>query len=477
MNKKMWPWIGLFLLLCFTAVSGHATSQSNPSASQAGGPSIYLPVILKPENLATSRRVNAPYDTVTALPRRAIFWFGRVDPTNNYADVRVVYDDDQLYVTLHIFDRHTWFDTTPSTNTLTEWDAATLQLDLSGNSGSAPDGSSYRFVAQLNNPPQDRTHYQAAYQGNGSGWSPAALPFTTLAGWTGVSVNNNNGDDRGWTANFEIPFSSLGLGSRPSDGTVWGLRLAVHDRDTQNGGSIPDQVWPEESQTNQPATWGQIHFGLPGYANPAAPQGSTTIRQGLNGATITDAQVGGYFDCGEPFNPNFFNGWGDANHYNRPNRDQLNVQNQANLGDWPCFSKTYITFPLDQIPSGKEIISAELIMNHFGNSNPAQAQDSFIHVLTVGEGWAEPTITWNNAPLAVENTAVTRVSPLPAFPGWPGIPRTWDVGRAVAEAYAGGEPLRLVLYATDSALHSGKYFYSSDADPEGRPTLVVVWGE
>jgi hypothetical protein len=70
------------------------------------------------------------------------------------------------------------------------------------------------------------------------------------------------------------------------------------------------------------------------------------------------------------------------------------------------------------------------------------------------------------------------VDPLEASPPWPGIPRFWDVSRAVAEAYAAGEPLRLALYSPDWPFHSGKYFFSSDigGDGSGRPTLDVAWG-
>lgn len=475
-RQLMFVW-GMLLMIGVTAVTLHATP-SSPS----GGDPIYLPIILKPENLATSRRINVPYDTNTSPPRRSIFWFGRVDPTSNYADARLVFDDSKLYIMLHIFDRHTWFDTTPTSNSLTEWDAVTVYLDLDGNAGNTPDSNSYRFVAQLNNPPQSRTNYQTAYRGNGTGWAQANVPFESVAGWVGglpgSAVNNNNTNDRGWTVSLEIPFSSLGLAGQPSDGAIWGLSTVVHDRDTSNGTpAIADQVWPENSNGSQPATWGQLHIGLPTYTSSATPQGTTTIKHGQNGAVVTDAQVGGYFDCGEPYNPDFFNGWGDANHYGRPNLNQVNVQNQANLGDWPCFSKTYITFPINQIPANKQIISATLTLNHFGNSNPAQAQDSLIHVMTVGENWTEQTITWNNAPLAVENFAVTRVSPVSGDPCWPCYPRTWDISRAVAQAYESGQPLRLAIYSTDSAMHSGKFFYSSDADLEGRPMLEVTWGE
>ena len=72
------------------------------------------------------------------------------------------------------------------------------------------------------------------------------------------------------------------------------------------------------------------------------------------------------------------------------------------------------------------------------------------------------------------------VDPLPSFPGWPGVPRQWNVSRAVAQAYATGQPLRLALYSADGPYHSGRYFSSSDMEDwnaVGRPTLTVAWGE
>jgi hypothetical protein len=97
-------------------------------------------------------------------------------------------------------------------------------------------------------------------------------------------------------------------------------------------------------------------------------------------------------------------------------------------------------------------------------------------VSTVGEDWNEATLTWNNAPLAVENVAAAWAG---VFPQSPGEPREWDVSRAVAQAYAAGTPLRLALYESDWAYHSGKYFRSSETDEYEqwmRPTLSVSWG-
>ena len=57
------------------------------------------------------------------------------------------------------------------------------------------------------------------------------------------------------------------------------------------------------------------------------------------------------------------------------------------------------------------MISATLTLYQFGNSNPQGAEASRIQVLTVGEDWNEATITWNNAPLALESID-TRLDPV-----------------------------------------------------------------
>ncbi|MEJ2746773.1 MAG: DNRLRE domain-containing protein, partial [Anaerolineae bacterium] len=252
------------------------------------------------------------------------------------------------------------------------------------------------------------------------------------------------------------------------------------DRDDAAGTAIPDTIWPETMVTTQPSTWGQIHFGLPVYDAPAAtPGGVVTIQHGLNGTAVPDADVGGGTVCGA--GTAFWPEWGSLNHAGSP---YVNIQNQWNLGDWPCFSKYYITFPLDALPTDRAILSATLTLYQFGNSNqgglfdPSRPpQPSLIQVLTIVDDWQESTLTWNNAPLPVENVGRSWVDPLPAGPPWPNVPRQWDVSRAVAEAYAAGQPLRLALYSADNAMHSGKYFRSSDADAEARPTLEVLWGD
>jgi hypothetical protein len=219
-----------------------------------------------------------------------------------------------------------------------------------------------------------------------------------------------------------------------------------------------------------------LRFGLPGYtlSTPVVPQGTTVIRQGLNGAVVQDAVVGGNTLCGGTMSDPFVE-WGNLNYAPVP---VFNVQNVEYISEWPCFSKVFITFPLTALPSSKKIISATLTLHHSGNPGPAP-ESAYIQVLTVGQDWDESTITWNNAPPARENLGGVWIAPLQQAAPYPGIPYNWDVSRAVAEAYAAGEPLRLAVYSASSPFHNGRYFFSSDVEDlnaVGRPTLTIAWG-
>ena len=217
-------------------VSGNAKASSRDSQDVAK--EVYLPLVLDKYTANTSatpppsatptptltpvsvqhlRRVNAPYFAGPVIyEQAAIFWFGKVNQTSNYADVRVGYDDSELYVSMDIFDRRLWYNPNPSTGSLTAWDASSLYLDLDGNVGSGPSANAYRFDAQLNWW-EPREGYQAAYRGNGAGWLSATIPVSTTAGWRGDAPNDNV-DDRGWTVEYDIPFSSLGLSGPPTAG-------------------------------------------------------------------------------------------------------------------------------------------------------------------------------------------------------------------------------------------------------------------
>jgi hypothetical protein len=424
------------------------------------------------------RRVNAPFFAAQVLySQTAIFWFGRVTPTENYADVRVGYSSTELYVNVAIFDRRLWYDLNPSPDRLTAADAVSLYLRPAGNTGNAPDAGTYHFLGQLNwYEPRDR--WQAAYRGAGGSWSLLSLPFSTESGWRGDEPNDDV-DDRGWWVTFHIPFASLRLASAPDRSTIWGMAVAVHDRDDAGGTPIPDKVWPEVMDPLRPGTWGQLAFGLPGYApSLAALRQTVAIRQGLNGAAVNDAEVGGGTNCGDGLD--MWTQWGNKNYLGQ---SSVNVQNQSDVSDWPCFSKYYLTFPTQGLPRDRVVISATLTLFQFGNAGQGwqpPPEPSYIQVLSTSPDWQPGALTWNNAPLAIENLSATWVHPLDQLPPSPGIARQWDVALALSQAYMSGQPLGLVVYSADWPYHSGRYFRSSNMDvyeAAARPLLTVVLGE
>src|SRR5437660_6727141 len=86
------------LLGLTTSIWGGLLHFSQPSAKAAS------PVM---------RRVNIPFFGTSPVPfdRTAIFWFGQVNSTSNYVDVRVGYNKSELYIDLQVFDRYLWYDT------------------------------------------------------------------------------------------------------------------------------------------------------------------------------------------------------------------------------------------------------------------------------------------------------------------------------------------------------------------------------
>jgi hypothetical protein len=287
-----------------------------------------------------------------------------------------------------------------------------------------------------------------------------------------LSGPNSNEDSEGWVAYFQIPFTTLDLGGPPPPDAEWGLALTVHDRDDPDGLIRQNTNWPGSLDPNSPSTWGQLSFSTSVFGPPEAIRtGELLIRNGLNGNTVVDAAVGGHTTCGN-VGEDKWNLWGK---WNYAGFTQMNIQNQWDVADWPCFSKFYITFPLEALPPGQAILSASLSMDLFGTAGGGQwgdPPDSYIQALTVAEDWNEATLTWNNAPPASESLSGTWVYPTPGT-------YHWDVSRAVHQAYATGEPLRLVMYSIDGEMHSGKYFYTSDSTDWGgeiRPTLRIEYG-
>jgi uncharacterized repeat protein (TIGR01451 family) len=435
-----------------------------------------------------NRRVNIPkfnqseIDNGSAINEMAIFWFGKIDNNNNYADTLVGYSSSELAIRVYAFDQQIWYDTNPSVANMDKWDAASIYIDTDGNG--VLDENSYRFTVQMNNNGDDLAEREAVYQGTGGSWQPVSVGFKSKALWQGDSggLNNNSINERGSRLNFYIPFTSLGL-SAPASDEYWYMAVIMHDKDSETG-SVKNSTWPESNfSASQPSSWGLMVFNSSAYQAPSTKNTETvTIQQGIDGVTgVVDASVGGGTLCGDNSQASGwktdFGKWGNANY---AGETSFYVQHQDNIADWPCFTKSYIKFPLNKIPAGKSIVSAKLTLYHWSGSG-VNPQSSLIQVSMLSDSWQESSITWNNAPLAKENIAETWVESHFIYGDWTKTnAKSWDVTKAVADAYASNSSANMALYEPDFSQHSGKYFVSSDTqdwNKNNRPVLEVTFGD
>jgi len=447
----------------FTALFWSSLGLGHPSKSTAKAAS------------ALVRRINAPYFGNAAVPfnQTAIFWFGSVSSADNYIDVRVGYNNSELYIDLHIVDRYVWYDPNAKAPNLTKGDTATVFLSTTQNGSNGPDQNAYKFVAQVDWY-QPRTHYQQAYRGNGSTWVASPVAFNAVSGWRGTGLNGK--EDSGWTMTYHIPFSSLGKGGSPAQGTPWKLGIKVHNQDNASDTPLSLKWWPETENDMTPSSWGALVFGLSTYQAPQTTNNAPyTIRNGLNNQVVTDGMVGGSLGC---YNKGL-NRWTGLGGQSYPGATRVNIQNEWDISDWNCFSKFYISFPLTSLPTGKGVVSAKVTLREYGGSGTkGKPTPSLIQVASVNEGWNPATLAWNNAPLVKENISRTVVNTV-SDPTPYGQPYSWDVSKALADAYAAGQPLRLVFYSSDSAYNTGKYFFSSTIaswNANSRPTLQATLG-
>lgn len=461
---------GIAVFLCFTflftTLAGRnlLTGHSSTPTAEAASPSM-------------PTQFNIPYFGSSPVPfsQTAIFWFGDVTTSDNYINVRMGYNNSELYIDLHIVDLYLWYDPHGSHPNLNMGDESTIYLDTTQNGSSSPDRSSYKFLAQVDQY-QSRTYYQEAFRGNGSGWVPSSIPFTTVSGWRGGGFNNMNPAE-GWTMTYHLPFSSLGWSGPPSQGTAWKMAIKIQNQDSPNDSQLAYKWWPASGSDSSLSNWGAIAFGMPAYQPPHTSNSSSyDIRNGFNNQVVTDAMVGGDLNC---FNEGK-NRWTQFGSQTYPGADRVNIEDEWDISDFNCLSKFYITFPLTLLPPEKAIISAKVTLYEWGNAGGHSPNPSLIQVASVAPGWNPNNLSWNNAPLVQEDISRTIVNVMPTKKVTPpGEPYTWDVSQAVANAYAAKQPLSLAFFSSDSAYSTAKYFFGSTVgswNAGGRPALQVTLG-
>jgi len=477
--------LNMFLAIsCLALLLQYQPGEERASALAAS--TVYLPFITQNRPVPKTPVIHMPfiddnesYDVMTEhYSKLGVFWFGKVNGSENYSDVRVGYNRYTIVLDVATIDQQLWYDAhDPPSRDFKEWDSVSIFLTIPGANGQG--SRQVRLDAEATSNKwswEQRTAYQNAYQWNGGQWERIDLRFTTDSFYQGSF--NEPGEDDGWNVTFRIPFSSLGLSAPPPSGSGLRMGIEVFDKDSASRVS-PSKSWPEGFTELNDSSYGQITFGYPTFRRPAnSVAGRVNIKQSST-ETVQDSTVGGGTTCGNNGN-NKWTEWGGRVYNNRPQNEVGVVQNQQLIADWPCFSRYYITFPLNRVPQGKVILSAKLTMIHYGGSSVSQAKPSYIQVMRVNQPWDPDTISWNNSPQAVENYPGTWVPPYDVqSSGSPGVARTWDVSQAFMDVYGTGEPLRLALYSADRDIHIGNYFRSSETASWGcgyPPTLTIEWG-
>jgi len=124
--------------------------------------------------------------------------------------------------------------------------------------------------------------------------------------------------------------------------------------------------------------------------------------------------------------------------------------------------RSYLKFDLSALPKDAAVDKASLfVWNRFGSSAPQ------VSAYSAGNGWSEPTITWNSAPLIGDEPDDTVV--LAAN----GTQYEWNVKDAVEGAVGADGVVTLVLGDTPGAADSWARLIGKDEDATRGPYLMV----
>lgn len=153
---------------------------------------------------------------------------------NNTITYGVLYDNANLYIGVKVLDANVY-----ANNTSYSWENDGIELYFDPNNSG---GNSYDS--------NDRQYVKSA--GSLALWANAG-------GTTGTSVKKVN-IPGGYSMEFKIPFSLLGISGTPSDNMTIGFDIANNDDDTGNGRSIQTFWNGDATDYNNPSKFGKLRF-------------------------------------------------------------------------------------------------------------------------------------------------------------------------------------------------------------------------
>ncbi|MER3423098.1 MAG: hypothetical protein C4293_07575, partial [Nitrospiraceae bacterium] len=166
---------------------------------------------------------------------------------NNTATGYALWDDQNLYIRLEVKD--TQLNATFADANIWQDDTLELFLDTRHDRSTSMQEDDYHVLVNLNN-------VQLLLRGNNGTQSPASLTMTSAVSRQGT-LNNNSDTDSGYTVELAIPWSQLGIS--PSSGMMFGIDLAVDDRDA-TGFDYFDYARIAPNAFAQPNLWKTIQL-------------------------------------------------------------------------------------------------------------------------------------------------------------------------------------------------------------------------
>lgn len=162
--------------------------------------------------------------------------------------------------------------------------------------------------------------------------------------------------------------------------------------------------------------------------------------------------------------------------------------NYNNVPEVPAFAWTVsgsqvlgrflISFPLDTIPAGSQILSAKLYLFGYSDNYPSvtipqgNSGDNVLLMQRATEPWQEATVTWNNQPASTTTDQIE----LPASTS------TWnynileaDVTTLVNQCYTSGNYGFLFKLKTEQTYRSIGFFSGEYSVVSKRPMLLVTY--
>lgn len=461
-------------------------------------------------------RLYVPHHDFSSDPswqRTTPFWFGTLGTSGVSAECRAAWTSDGLVLRVVSLDRRIYDEAGPQDDPA-EWDALTLLVDAGTDSPSVT-GTSRRIVVQAHRQGTDR---QAGYVGQDGNWVPADVVFVPLTSASAASIGLEKGyrgegrdDSRGWHVVASLGWDVLGIAMPGASSLTLRVGIIVHDRDDMEGSRVQQARWPsEEMREDDPQTWGLLELVPFAFSDwnasgasssksgaayvighapaPFAPGTERTveIRSGIGDVQVQNASIGASgVLCSGDDDYNF--GDGPDSFGGETRREYFHVQNQADYADWPCFARAYVRFPL-ALPADAVVVFARLVLHHKQpTSGGDEGERSLIHAFWTSSAlrnsnlpWTTENLTWNNAPLPLENLAGAwgdRTGVMET--GWDDLPEwSWDVTRAVALSRSESS-ISFALFSSDDEYHTGKEFVRSEdfpdwGDPTFRPTLEIV---